>query len=80
MVTGISPQKVIAESGVQLKNANEWNTCLFGKHLMEKYQEGHQIHHKDGNKLNNNISNLELVDTLTHKRIHSGCELRNGEW
>ena len=39
VVTGISPQKVIAESGVQLKNANEWNTCLFGKHLMEKYQE-----------------------------------------
>ena len=39
MVTGISPQKVIGESGVQLKNANEWNTCLFGKHLMEKYQE-----------------------------------------
>ena len=39
MVTGISTQKVIAESGVQLKNANEWNTFLFGKHLMEKYQE-----------------------------------------
>ena len=45
--------------------------------LMEKYQ-GHQIHHQDGNKLNNNISNLELVDTLTHKRIQSGCELEMG--
>ena len=24
---------------------------------------GHQIHHRDGNKLNNDIGNLELVDT-----------------
>jgi len=45
-----------------------------------KIPEGYSIHHKDGNKLNNNITNLELVKALTHKRIHSGCKLINGEW
>ncbi len=35
--------------------------------------KGMQIHHKDGDKTNNDISNLELVDALTHKRKHSDC-------
>lgn len=39
---------------------------------------GKQIHHKDGNKLNNNITNLELVSPLEHKREHSKCEIRDG--
>ncbi|MDR1147599.1 MAG: HNH endonuclease, partial [Spirochaetaceae bacterium] len=42
--------------------------------------QGMHIHHKDGNKENNNIENLELVDALTHKRYHSGCRLVNGIW
>lgn len=37
-----------------------------------------QIHHKDGNKTNNNIENLELVDALQHKREHSGCIIIEG--
>ena len=41
---------------------------------------GYFIHHIDGNKENNDISNLMLVDVLTHKRLQSGCELRDGEW
>src|SRR5688500_8840492 len=41
---------------------------------------GFFIHHIDGDKTNNDIANLSLVDALTHKRIHSGCELRDGEW
>ena len=41
---------------------------------------GFFIHHIDGNKQNNSIENLELVTAKDHKRIHGGCELRNGEW
>lgn len=41
---------------------------------------GQQIHHKNGNKLDNSISNLEAVTPLAHKREHSGCTIRDGEW
>ena len=42
--------------------------------------KGYELHHKNDNKLDNRVENLELVDDLTHKRIHSGCEMRDGEW
>ncbi len=41
---------------------------------------GFQLHHRDGDKQNNDIANLELVSFADHKRIHSGCELRDGIW
>ena len=42
--------------------------------------KGMQIHHKDGNKLNNDINNLVLVDAMTHKRLHGGCKIIDGIW
>ena len=45
-----------------------------------KIPDGHQIHHIDGDKKNNDISNLQLVTALEHKRIHEGCKFENGEW
>lgn len=32
--------------------------------------EGYEIHHKDGNKANNDISNLECLERCEHKRLH----------
>lgn len=41
---------------------------------------GYQVHHINGDKQDNRLGNLLLVDAVTHKRLHSGCELRDGVW
>jgi DNA-binding CsgD family transcriptional regulator len=44
--------------------------------VMENYigrelQKGEVVHHIDGNKQNNNINNLALMDISAHSRLHS---------
>lgn len=41
---------------------------------------GYDIHHLDHDKFNNDISNLQIVDKTTHKRLHGGCYLEDGLW
>ncbi len=41
---------------------------------------GMQVHHVDGDKTNNDISNLQLVSPLEHKRLHAGCKKVDGAW
>jgi hypothetical protein len=53
---------------------------LVWQHANGPIPEGLQLHHLNGDKLDNRLENLELVDALTHKRLHGGCEVRNGEW
>lgn len=33
--------------------------------------DGYEIHHKDGNKLNNKLSNLQLLTRSEHARLHA---------
>lgn len=40
--------------------------------------KGYHVHHKDENKLNNEIDNLELLDKCVHSKLH-GKEIRNNE-
>ena len=36
-----------------------------------KIPEGYVIHHKDGNKHNNDLSNLQLMKSSEHKALHA---------
>ena len=41
-----------------------------------KIQDGYIVHHKDGNKLNNEYENLELMSSKEHKIIHMDDTIR----
>lgn len=45
-----------------------------------KVPEGLEIYHVNGDKQDNAIENLLLVDRLTHRRIHAGWLKIEGEW
>lgn len=40
--------------------------------------KGYDVHHKDEDKLNNDMDNLELLKKVDHKRVHSGCYEQHG--
>lgn len=44
-----------------------------------KIPDGHDVHHKDFNKQNNALENLELLTKKEHKRIHSGWQTVDGK-
>lgn len=54
--------------------------CIVWEKHYGKIPLGMQIHHKDSDKTNNNINNLQLVTPADHKRYHSGCRIIDGEW
>lgn len=43
------------------------------KHLGRELLSSEIVHHIDGNKLNNELSNLELVSRIEHARHHGRC-------
>lgn len=53
---------------------------VWERHHGRPVPDGYQIHHVDFDKLNNSPDNLLAVTPTEHKRLHSGCELREGVW
>ena len=50
------------------------------EHAYGPIPAGWHLHHVNGDKQDNRITNLRLVTATEHKRTHSGCELRDGVW
>ena len=48
------------------------------QHIGRKLSEKEIVHHKDGNKLNNNIDNLEVMSASEHSTLHRIKEIEQG--
>ena len=44
---------------------------IMQNHIGRKLSTNEVVHHIDGNKLNNDISNLEIVSRSNHSRLHT---------
>lgn len=77
----------INDSGYKVFNSNAVNDgkktrehrLIVEKHLGRNLKKNEHIHHIDGNKLNNDIKNLLIVNPTDHQRIHRlGKKFKNG--
>ena len=70
---------------VKVKIDGKWVKKYYHRYLWEQtfgeIPTDFQIHHKDGNKLNNDIDNLECVPSFYHNSLHHrGPEINKKGW
>lgn len=63
---------LIADNG---KRKKEYLHRLVALMFIDNPNKLPEVHHKDGNKDNNTVENLEWIDRLTHGRITNGCKV-----
>ena len=70
-----------------------YSRWLMQEHLGRKLERHEEVHHKDGNKLNDSLDNLEVVSRTKHSKLHTNeavkftcqyclglCEMPLGEY
>ena len=62
------------------RGAKSLHVAIWEYHNGKKVPDGYQIHHKDFNAHNNDISNLECIPSGEHAKIHAQRNLANDEW
>lgn len=53
-------------AGKNIKTIHTRVHCLVAVHFVGERPSGYHIHHKDGNKQNNDVENLEYISTIDH--------------
>lgn len=65
----ISPQGYLINCADR-NNRYEVHRAIMEQHLGRKLTSDEIVHHKDGNKLNNSIENLEILTRSEHINLH----------
>ena len=67
--------KVLYNNG----NSRKEHILVMEQHIGRKLKLGEIVHHIDGNKTNNDISNLQLMTAQEHSRMHREKEINEGK-
>ena len=67
------------ENGYNKKGNVKLHRAVMEEKLGRRLTPDEVVHHKDGNKLNNDISNLEVMSRGDHSRLHRKKDLENGK-
>ncbi len=64
------------KSGYKTFKDSDGSTQSVHKRVAEKkmggpVKKGYEVHHRDGNRLNNKPSNLTAIKKSTHRKLHS---------
>lgn len=60
--------RVVLEDKITKKRRSVSVHILVAEHFIGERPKGHHVHHKDGNKQNNTVSNLEYIHPKNHRK------------